>query len=428
MDVLRVIKINILSLIAFPLLIVATVVKLIAKAMEKLITIVGTILVIMGLALVFELAKNPGEFFQGLIMFVVIFVIGGIFTALIVWILSIISGVLMGGVALIIGAVNIIYELVYGGYAALYHICYEDYCRLGMKRSVKIGSCFFYSLLRIFNRVIIFFASHAIKLLVLLSIVIVVNSLMETNTYIQTTFGLGLLEYLKMFSWYEIIYGVVLYGAVLAGVVILLVSLGIEWSEWGVEMSLSTSDYEKYVKSVMSGYQDMNAARLSDHSEADSKRMDKCNRYMELLNLHISTFESFLQETQSVAERSEDYILRANHGQYITDLHEITEFLNQFGTQMPMEEFEKVIPRIEQIDVLKRRIEQQVAQIRESREKREQGGSFFAGCDTKEKLDKRYKALCKTYHPDSEAGDEETFKRMSDEYEAKKKTMELAVK
>ncbi len=426
MDVLRVIKINILALIAFPLLMVATVVKLVAKAMEKLITIIGTIIIIAGLALVFELAKNPGEFFQGLVMFIVIFVIGGIFTAMIVWILSIISGILMGGVALIIGVVNAIYELVYAGYAGLYHVCYEDYCKLGMSRGTKIGSCFIYSFLRVFNRIIIFFASHAIKLLVLLSIVIVVGSFAKSTTYIQATFGLGLWEYLGMFSLYEIIYGVVLYVAVLAGIVILLVSLGIEWSEWGSEMSLSTSDYERYVKSVMEGYTDMNAARLTDISDADNKRIEKCNHYMDLLNLHISSFEDFLQETQSVAERSEDHILRANHGQYVTDLHEIIERLNSFGEQMPLEEFEKVIPHIQQVDDLKRKIEQQVAHIREAKEKRAQGGSFFAGCDTREKLDKRYKALCKTYHPDSEAGDEETFKRMRDEYEALKKTMEMS--
>lgn len=45
------------------------------------------------------------------------------------------------------------------------------------------------------------------------------------------------------------------------------------------------------------------------------------------------------------------------------------------------------------------------------------GSGFFAGCNTQEKLEKRYRALCKTYHPDSEAGDEDTFKIMTEEYE-----------
>lgn len=49
---------------------------------------------------------------------------------------------------------------------------------------------------------------------------------------------------------------------------------------------------------------------------------------------------------------------------------------------------------------------------------------FFVGCDTLEKLDHRYKSLCKTYHPDYNSGDEETFKEMKAEYEELKSTME----
>lgn len=40
---------------------------------------------------------------------------------------------------------------------------------------------------------------------------------------------------------------------------------------------------------------------------------------------------------------------------------------------------------------------------------------FFQGCETKDKLEKTYKSLCRAYHPDN-GGDEETFKRMNEEY------------
>ena len=422
MDILRVIKINVLALVAFPLLILATVVKLLAKALEKILTIVGTIFVIGGIALIFELAKNPGDFFQGLVMFFVIMVLGGIFTALIIWILSMVSAVVMTGVTLVIGVVNAFYELLYAGYAGLYHICYEDYCLLDFSRKARIGSCFIYSLLRVFNRIIIFFATHAIKVLVVLSIVIVVGSLLRANASIQATFGLNLFAYLKLFSLYEIVYGVVLYLAFLAGFVILLISLGVEWSEWGEEMSLSTSDYEKYIQSVKNEYTAMNQERLGITDEVSKKRIEKSNRYMALLNSHIDSFSGFLKDIGPIVEKSEDYILRANRGQYITDLHEVTEALNQHGGQVPLDEFEKLMPRIDQIDELKRKIEQQVQQIRDSKERKLAEG-FFNGCDTQEKLDKRYKALCRTYHPDAESGDEDTFKRMQAEYEERKKTL-----
>ena len=46
----------------------------------------------------------------------------------------------------------------------------------------------------------------------------------------------------------------------------------------------------------------------------------------------------------------------------------------------------------------------------------ETGTGFFAGCGSLPKLEKRYKVLCKTYHLGSKAGDEETFKKMREEY------------
>lgn len=47
--------------------------------------------------------------------------------------------------------------------------------------------------------------------------------------------------------------------------------------------------------------------------------------------------------------------------------------------------------------------------------------AFFAGCDSLDKLNARYKKLSQALHPDNPSGDAETFKQMSAEYEKKKK-------
>lgn len=49
---------------------------------------------------------------------------------------------------------------------------------------------------------------------------------------------------------------------------------------------------------------------------------------------------------------------------------------------------------------------------------------YFAGCDSAESLEKRFKALCKVYHPDNTNGDSETFKALTEEYKSMKKMME----
>lgn len=50
--------------------------------------------------------------------------------------------------------------------------------------------------------------------------------------------------------------------------------------------------------------------------------------------------------------------------------------------------------------------------------------SFFKGCDTLEKLNKRYKSLAKAYHPDMEAGDTEMMQIINSEYERLKSELE----
>lgn len=43
--------------------------------------------------------------------------------------------------------------------------------------------------------------------------------------------------------------------------------------------------------------------------------------------------------------------------------------------------------------------------------------SYFRGCNTIDELNKRYRNLAKTFHPDLEVGDEETMKQVNEEYE-----------
>lgn len=427
MNVLKIIKINILALMAFPLLILATMVKLLAKAMEKIILIIGTVFVLGVVVFILEICKDPSSVLMGIVALLAVLIVFGLIIMLIVWVLTMISAVLMTAVALVIGVVNSLYELVYAGYAGIYHICYEDYCSLDMATGAKRGSCFLFTLLRVFNKVIVFFASHAFKILLALTALGIGWCLFKSNAYVENVFGMGMIEYLKLFPAYEIIKGVVLYAAVMIAYAIVMISLGIEWSEWGTEMSLKTSDYERYVREIRDGYSEVGTTNVPAGAGMDTRRLERYNHYIDLLNYHIRGMDTFLQELMPIAEKSEDHILRGNCGQYITDFYEIVEEINKGGETVDPEVLEGLMPQIDRIEDLRKKVEQQVQRMKENQAKMESkavtGMNFFSGCDTPEKLEKRYKALCKTYHPDSEAGDEDTFKRMRDEYEERKASM-----
>ena len=112
--VLKILKINLLSIIALPLLLIATLSKLIAKALEKFMLLFGMTLTIGVIMLLFELVRDPKSTFQGMILLVICLVIGGIIVAAMLYILSLISKVCMVVINAVIAGFLFVYELEIG--------------------------------------------------------------------------------------------------------------------------------------------------------------------------------------------------------------------------------------------------------------------------------------------------------------------------
>ena len=122
-----VIKINILSLTALPLLLLAVGAKLLAKALEKIIVSVGAVVRLRAALLISYIIQRPSETLSNLLTVLLVLVIGGAVTAFIFFLFSVASGVVMVAVEFVIDILNRIYELLYGGYSALYHKCKRCY-------------------------------------------------------------------------------------------------------------------------------------------------------------------------------------------------------------------------------------------------------------------------------------------------------------
>jgi hypothetical protein len=192
-------------------------------------------------------------------------------------------------------------------------------------------------------------------------------------------------------------------------------------SEWGRDMELSTSDYEKYMNHILEGREEMGQESIQGMHGLDEKRLEKCSRYQDLLHRHAMDIEEFVQRIYPIVEKSDNYILRSGWSEYFTTLQEVMDLMGQYEGGIPVEAFEKLMPRIDRIEELKQTIEKQAARAgTEQKSAAAAESGFFGGCDTLDKLEKRYRALCKTYHPDTEAGDEDTFKRVTEEYEKRK--------
>lgn len=420
----KVLKINFLSILALPLLLLATASKLIARAFDKAVIILKMLLVMSMIVMAFELLKNPGDILQAIAYLIAAIILGGLILAIVFWVIGIISAFLAVIWNIIIGFFEGIYNLCFGGYLKLSEICETDYQIISLKGN-KIGNaflCLFYSLLKGISKLISGIVSLSFVLSILLSVGMVIGSLIYTNQQVREAFGLNLFQYLGKFDLYSVIYGGVLYLAFLAATITILVSLGLEWYEWAKELRMTSEEYADYIKQLQ-----QNQICMEEKATADAAANDTASVYMNSLEEQIRTIEILGNSVDEVQSQKENTMLRSYWGEYLRELKELTDSCSSYKKGIPYDEFQKMIPRIQGLEKQKREIEQLVAKLKEEYRNPLSSSVYFGGCDTPEKLEQRYKSLCKTYHPDTGSGDEETFKRMMDEYEQLKQAMNTEV-
>ncbi len=84
--------------------------------------------------------------------------------------------------------------------------------------------------------------------------------------------------------------------------------------------------------------------------------------------------------------------------------------------QLTEYEFQELKRKIKLAESQCKEIKRMMSEIQNNFKEQASDIVFFSSCNTLEKLEKRHKILCKAYHPDV-GGDEETFKKMQNEYE-----------
>jgi len=120
----------------------------------------------------------------------------------------------------------------------------------------------------------------------------------------------------------------------------------------------------------------------------------------------ITFFESVLAKTQSADEKILGYI------DLIGEINESTEH------KATIKLIKNNIDLIESYHKeIQNRLNEELIKHNENVGSGNSGFSLFAGCDTVEKLKKRYKELSKNYHPDTDSGDKEAMQIINSEYD-----------
>ena len=406
----KVMKINALSLAALPLLLIATFFKLLAKAFEKITIFLGLMilaLIVFALTSTATAPKNLAELIIGFLAFVAII---GVFLFLVGWLLTLASAFIALIWSAIRGVLDSLYETCYNWYLSLFAKAETEYSFLSLngKKVPNAIACLFFTILKGLSWVITTLVSLSYVLAGIVSVAIVFFTLHDLNGNVKAAFGMNLIQYTKEFELHSAIYGILIY-LILIGIIIgTIMALASEWYEWGQELKMTSAQISKEVSGLVKSNLQM--------ASGTTEEVEKNIIYLKKLEEHVNTLDPLSKLVTSVLDRKDNPLLRSYWGIYVKNLDPlVAECSDKKG--ITIGRFKQLIPHIQMLDRQRSDVEKLASKLDKELAQPTGTSVFFSGCDNLDKLEKRYKALCKTYHPDIAEGDTETFQKMQAEYQ-----------
>lgn len=430
-NMVRIAKVNVCALLAFPLLVLSLIAMLLKKALEKAMIFLGVGVAVLVLNILRSIFLNPGSFFDGLGTFLAILILFGTVVVLVAMIMLLIGGVatvvVSAVVAVLMKVFETIFDLCHRGYSKLFDLCKVEFRTIETSEESpksKFACVFWYILLGV-NKVVVTLLSAAFPISIIGGIGFLAYSVYSVHSTVSDTYGIGILSYLQLFSGVQIVFAVVYFIIVVLAVEVILISLGIEWSELGQVYKFSTQDYRSYCEAVEQMVEPIEDAAEMDYTFSAGQSAQRCSEYMEILRGLFANVDNLHQQVNAAMGDHRETSLIYEFTSYMELLSQILKKMEGYGTEIPCHEFEhKLIPAIEEARRKERELEKEVFNLLNKRvhdHANQEQIDFFAGCETCEDVRKRYKALCKVYHPDV-GGHEETFKQLHAQYEMRCRT------
>lgn len=410
--IFKILKINILALVAIPLLLLATVFKLIGKSVSKIPLFVGLLI---AFTAIMSIAGSYGTSMTDIlaaisetIFWLFLLLVFGIIAVLIFYVFIGMFRVVM---AYITYCFDSLYNLCYMGYFSLYISCTSDYQVLSLsgKKTLNGLICPFYSILRGLSWSITTLVSLMLPVAVTCSIGLVAFTLFVLNRNTKTAFGMNLIQFTKKFSTSSVVGGILIYLSLMAIAIIAIMAFALECYEWSLELKMTGETISEDISDLQETELQMASGKpseIEDHLE-----------YLNTIEEHLSQLDSLGQKVQDILDKKESPQLRSSWGSYMRNLEYLAEQCSA-KNGVTVKKLKTMIPQIKQLGKQRENVRKLTDKLFEELQNPAGSSIFFAGCDTPEKLERRYKSLCKTYHPDMGDGDTETFQKMQNEYES----------
>ena len=415
--VLKILKINLFSLPGILLFLLAACFKLLAKAMEKIVVFLSLgALALLTSCIINTIARNPDQLAKQILHSFGMILLFSIVIGILRWIFSLASSIILTLWNFLISVFDGLYDLTYSAYLYLYTACETDYKILSLngRKIPNALLCLFYSILRGLSWLIVTLVSVSLPAAITLSVLLVLGSLWGLNRSASANFGMNFFRFLWKFNAASIISGILIYIIFIGVAIIAVMALASEWYEWAQELKMTGQE----ISGEISGLIDSKLQIASGTAE----EVEKNQTYLNTLQNHVDGLDGLGQQVSKILEQKDNAMLRSYWGTYMRNLSPLVEECS--GKKgLTSDQFRRLIPQIRLLDQQRENVKKLADKLTEELLNPSGSSTFFAGCDTLDKLEKRYKSLCKAYHPDMVEGDTSTFQKMKLEYESLKSVL-----
>ena len=332
-----------MSLLALPLLLVATFFKLLAKAFEKI-----TIFLAMGffaLVLIFLLTSGlvPKDIAGFIAVIVGVVAVFGVSILVLSWILSLISGVMMVIWSAIISLFDNLYEISYNWYLSLFTSCEADYRILSIngKKVPNAIACIFFTILKGVSWLITTTVSLSYILASIFSVCLVIFTLISGNHRLKHDFGMNLIQYTEHCQLHSILFGIFIYVVIVGIIIVGVMALASEWYEWGQELRMTSNEISKKVTDLVKSDLKM-ATGTSEEVEGNLT-------YLKKLEEHLDSLEPLSAQVTSVLDQKDNPLLRSYWGIYMRNLNPLVDECSD-KKSIDIRRFKQLIPQIQMLD------------------------------------------------------------------------------
>lgn len=407
--ILNAIKINLLALLGIPLLCLSTIIELFARAFEKFPLILRMAFVTITVIAVTGSLHNS-EIEPGIELASALGICALIITVAF-WVISIFSSLIDLLIHVILRIFDFFCGLSYRWFLSIDEICEAEYQIISLRLFFPLNllACMGYSLLRFVDWMIVHLLGLSYILSMFLTFGISYFILECYSLQLKTTQGITLLTYLQTGDSLTVIYTCLQIISFLIPIATILLSLGKEWNNWAIELKMDSLEYDEYIDAIQD---------YDFYLEEDDLPDEEALEMQDILNDHTATIEDLRLEIEDTLALKNDAMLRKQWNEYLNDLYQIVDEIEQtYHNEIPHKEFKRMIPRIRRLDYQREGIFREIDALLELTKNPVNVSTYFIGCTTRDKLDKRYKELCKAYHPDSATGNQELFIDMKAEYQ-----------